>query len=122
MKKFLLAIFLVATGALGSCLENDSRFRSEGGGCHDLSTGRIWSPASKTGVGYSEADGYCRSLSENGKSDWRLPTEAELRAVATLAASKHFRFSAHQFFWAGGAAEGGEAALFQLTTGESVVQ
>jgi hypothetical protein len=49
---------------------------------HDLGTNLDWAwPEDKIESYWSRADAYCRNLRANDKSDWRLPTLDEVRAI-----------------------------------------
>lgn len=65
------------------CLKETERFRSEGGGCHDRSTGFVWDTPSPRNVTQKIARQVCENQVKAGFSDWILSPHAALAPVAT---------------------------------------
>ena len=79
-------------GNRGDCVLNDAAFNSEGGGCKDLATGRVWSHQDGSNNSYEYGQNWCGNLTEGGQTDWRLPTIDELTTVHSNGAWNHLVF------------------------------
>lgn len=101
----LLTLALLASGGrahsrrstypANPCIVDDARFQSSYGGCYDSTTHLVWSmnagnPQRIGGIfDYPYATSYAANLVEGGTTGWRLPTLAELRAIAGVPAMTH---------------------------------
>lgn len=77
-----LVFFLSIGFVMADCLnEAPGAFESTDGGCKDIASGLVWSDHS-TGVQYSFSAGqkYCANLVQNGYTDWRTASVAELES------------------------------------------
>ncbi len=65
----------------GECYQTSTRFTTDGGGCKDKNTGRVYSAISDELMKFTDALKYCDNLEEGGKDDWRVPTYENLDQV-----------------------------------------
>lgn len=77
------------------CTTDDARFQSLHGGCYDSQTNLVWSmnagsPQRTASIwDYPGAQNYAANLNEGGETGWRLPTLAEMQAIAGPLALNH---------------------------------
>lgn len=57
-------------------------------GCTDSATGYMWSALSPSKLSFSQALFYCKTLKENGYSDWRMPSETILKTIVGAGRTK----------------------------------
>jgi hypothetical protein len=85
----------------GDCLTNDAAFQSGGGGCQDLSTGRVWSYQPDGNWTFDGAKNYCANLVEGGQTDWRMATISELESVVSNGGYTHLALTISLNGWLG---------------------
>lgn len=98
---------IIGEDEVGSCVADNSRFKSQNGGCHDITSNLIWSneaindSPSINGspplqANYSNSISYCLNLMQGGFDDWRLP---EINELLTISSSTYYEGRLHVTDW-----------------------
>lgn len=66
----------------------------------------------------SDVISYCKSLNEGGRTDWRMPTKAELQYVGANGANNHLAGNKTLYYWSSSSVGNGYAYAVRLSDGD----
>ncbi|MBN2243575.1 MAG: DUF1566 domain-containing protein [Acidobacteria bacterium] len=81
----IVTVFLYAGAAAVICQDKTGTWE-------DADTGLLWTTRdSDSEMNWDQANNYCKNLDLEGRSDWRLPTRAELKSLYDRSLKKQFK-------------------------------
>ncbi|MEW5849803.1 MAG: trypsin-like serine protease [Myxococcota bacterium] len=103
----------------GSCAgDDDARFSTHWGGCRDRANNLVWARLASART-RTAAVQYCDQLIQGGHSDWRLPTRAELTALAQHGGRTHISNVGTSYYWSRSLASDGRGITVRISDGNA---